>query len=138
VNSEKAPAEAVAATPVVPISWGELFDKITILEIKEGHLTAERALANVRKELELLRHFSDSVVHDDLADLVADLKAINSALWQLEDDIRDKEREKDFAEEFITMARSIYRENDRRAAMKRRINALLGSELNEEKSYKAY
>lgn len=138
MNSEKAPAQAAAATPVVPISWGDLFDKITILEIKEGQLTSERALGNVRKELELLRHFAESVVHDDLADLVVDLKAVNASLWQLEDDIREKEREKDFTEEFITMARSIYRENDRRAAMKRRINMLLGSELNEEKSYKAY
>jgi hypothetical protein len=138
VNSEIQSAHGALATPVVPISWGDLFDKITILELKEERLSSERALGNVRKELELLRQFADAAVHEDLADLIADLKAINAHLWQLEDDIREMEREKDFAEEFITLARSIYRDNDRRAALKRRINVLLGSELSEEKSYKAY
>ncbi|MFW2830497.1 DUF6165 family protein [Sphingomonas sp. ID0503] len=137
MNSEASPTHGLA-TPVVPVSWGDLFDKITILEIKEEKLEAVRALANVRRELELLRQFTDAIEHEDLADLIADLKAVNAQLWQIEDDIREKEREKDFTEEFTTLARAVYIQNDRRAGLKRRINLLLGSELAEEKSYKAY
>ena len=139
VNDEtKQAAHAVTATPVVPVSWGELFDKITILEIKVERLENPRALANVEKELGLLRQFTDAVEHEDLEDLVTDLKAVNVDLWQIEDDIRELEREKIFDEDFIALARAVYRENDRRAALKRRINTALGSELTEEKSYKAY
>ena len=127
-----------AAAPVVPVSWGELFDKVAILEIKQARLEGERALANVARELDALRVFTEQASHEDLPDLLADLRTINEKLWAHEDDIRELEREKNFSEDFIAVARAIYRDNDRRAALKRRINTLLGSELREEKSYKAY
>ena len=131
-------AQAAVTTPVVPVSWGELYDKISILEIKEERLTSDRQLANVRKELGVLRRYRHPDAGEDLADLLADLREINTLLWDLEDDIREKEREKDFSEDFITLARSVYQQNDRRAGIKRRINRLLSSDLTEEKSYKAY
>lgn len=126
------------AAPVVPVSWGELFDKISILEIKRTQLEGERAIANVVRELDALQRFADQVAHEDLPDLLTDLRAINEKLWAHEDEIRELEREKNFTEDFIAVARAIYRDNDRRAGLKRRINTLLGSELREEKSYKAY
>lgn len=129
---------APATTPVVPVSWGELYDKLSILEIKEERLTSERQLANVRKELGVLRRYRHPDSDEDLADLLADLREVNTLLWDIEDDIREKEREKNFSEDFITLARSVYQQNDRRAGIKRRINRLLDSDLTEEKSYKAY
>lgn len=128
----------VGNAPVVPIPWGDLYDKITILEIKEQRLTSERQLANVRKELLLLRASARADGGEDLADLVADLREINAQIWDVDDEIRDKERMKEFNEDFVSLARALYQQNDRRAAIKRRINRLLGSDLSEEKSYKAY
>jgi hypothetical protein len=127
-----------AALPVVPVSWGELFDKIAILRIKAAHLTSARQLANVHRELDLLNQAAGEAQAEGLPDLLEDLAAVNERIWEYEDQIRAKEREKDFSEEFITIARGLYQENDRRAALKRRINTCLGSELLEEKSYKAY
>lgn len=124
--------------PLVPISWGELYDKITILEIKAERLTSERQLANVRTELLALRAHARGEQNEDLDDLVDDLREVNSLIWDLDEDIRGKEREKDFGEDFVAQARALYLQNDRRAALKRRINRLLASGLSEEKSYKAY
>lgn len=132
---------ALLATPAVPVSWGELWDKITILELKTRHLTAEAALRNVQTELSMLR---DVVAEAEaqggarLKALVDDLREVNGRLWVIEDDIREQERQKNFGEKFISLARAVYFENDERAAVKRRINELLGSKLVEEKSYAAY
>ena len=125
---------------LVPVSWGEVIDKITILEIKAERLADASKLANVNKELAELvmvreREFPG---HAGLATLAAELKAINEALWVIEDDIRDCERAKDFGAKFIELARAVYVTNDQRAQSKRRINDLLGSALVEEKSYAPY
>ena len=124
----------------VPVSWGEVIDKITILEIKNERLTKAAQLENVRKELRELaavrdKHFARN---DALAALSRQLKEVNSDLWVIEDDIRDCERAKDFGPKFIELARAVYFKNDKRAAIKREINQLLDSGLIEEKSYAAY
>lgn len=128
------------AIPRVPVSWGELIDKMTILEIKRERLTEESAVANVVKELAQLVAVAGGEMFDDaaLSALKASLRAVNEALWTIEDDIRAKEARQEFDERFIALARSVYRRNDERAAIKRRINDLLGSELVEEKSYRTY
>ena len=123
-----------------PVSIGELVDKITILEIKSERLSDPAALANVRRELELL---SGELGKLDLADpevgrIRADLKAVNEQLWEIEDDIRDKERQGAFDDRFVELARAVYITNDKRAALKREVNLLLNSALVEEKSYQAY
>lgn len=125
---------------LVPVSWGEIIDKITILEIKAERLTDAGKLANVSKELNELvavreREFPD---HGELAKLAAELKAINEKLWVVEDDLRDCERAKDFGAKFVELARAVYYTNDERAAVKRKVNDLLGSALVEEKSYAPY
>ena len=124
----------------VPVSWGEVIDKITVLEIKSEKLQDESKLANVRKELALLVAIRDREFpnHAPLAHLSAQLKAINAALWKIEDDIRDCERDQDFGPGFVALARAVYVTNDDRADVKRRINTLLGSDLVEEKSYAPY
>ncbi|MFN3460126.1 MAG: DUF6165 family protein [Oceanibaculum sp.] len=128
----------------VPVSWGELIDKIAILEIKSERIADAAKLANVRTELAALAGVRDAnlpsegKVLDDLAALTADIKTVNEALWEIEDDIRDCERDRDFGPRFVELARSVYKTNDRRAALKRDINTLLGSELVEEKSYQSY
>ncbi len=128
------------ATPYLPVAWGELIDKITILEIKAAKLTEEPARSNVRRELTLLSAAAAEALADDdtLSRLKARLRTVNEALWTIEDDIRDKEARQEFDERFIELARSVYRTNDERAAIKREINAWLQSDLVEEKSYKAY
>ncbi|MFD2234491.1 DUF6165 family protein [Phaeospirillum tilakii] len=125
---------------LVPVSWGEVIDKITILEIKAERLSDPAKLANVRRELDALAAVRDREFpgHAGLAALAGELKTINESLWEIEDEIRDCERAQDFGETFIRLARSVYVTNDRRAAVKRRINDLLGSDLVEEKSYAAY
>ncbi len=126
-------------TPLVPISWGELIDKITILEIKTERLSSDAARANVRRELALLRKIeTPALAGAAVAGLKEQLKAVNGALWVIEDDIRDKEAAKAFDADFIALARAVYRQNDQRAALKRQINDALGSELIEEKGYKPY
>ena len=121
----------------VEIAPGELIDKITILEIKSARFTDAAERHHVGTELALLVAARDRAVPGsaELAGLTTELKAVNEALWQIEDEIRLCERDEDFGPRFIALARSVYRTNDRRAALKRQINELLGSRLNEEKSY---
>ena len=126
--------------PEVLISWGELFDKITILEIKLENLKHKAALNNVKNEYKLLYAiFKKTVVNNPQAKkLVKELKSINQRLWEIEDKIREKEKEKVFDSEFVELARSVYLTNDKRSQIKRDINDLYGSELVEEKSYSEY
>jgi tetratricopeptide (TPR) repeat protein len=125
--------------PRVPISWGELVDKITILEIKNERLTAKGSLANVRRELSLLTVVAQELLGADkeLVQLKDRLKSVNETLWHIEAGIRGKEERRQFDQDFIELARSVYRHNDERAAIKRRINLKTGSTLVEEKSYLA-
>jgi len=124
---------------LVEVSPGELIDKITILEIKLARLSDAGALGNVRREYDSLeRERARLPGSPELGRLTAELKAVNEALWTIEDDIRDCERAKDFGAKFVELARSVYRSNDRRAALKREINVLLGSSIIEEKSYAEY
>jgi hypothetical protein len=127
-------------TITVEIAPGELIDKITILEIKSERMTDTAKLDNVRIELATLADARDAAVvaSAELTNLTDQLKSINERLWDIEDDIRDCERVKDFGEKFIELARSVYKCNDKRAALKRDINTLLGSRLVEEKSYREY
>jgi hypothetical protein len=124
----------------VPISPGELLDKITILRIKSQRMTDPKKLANVRVELHALEDTWKNSVYAviDVESDVHDLMAVNERLWKIEDDIRDKERVKAFDSEFIQLARAVYIENDQRAAIKRGLNLKLGSGLVEEKSYREY
>jgi len=124
----------------VEIPSGELIDRITILEIKAQRVTDPEKLNNVEKELRTLTNTRDCFIQPsaELAELTSQLKAVNEALWEIEDGIRDCERAKDFGPRFVELARSVYRNNDRRAELKRKISILLGSNLIEEKSYKPY
>ena len=124
----------------VDIAPGELVDKITILEIKLERITDESKLQNVRTEWTVLTVARDVNLprSSELDDLTAKLKEVNEKLWLIEDHIRDCERQKDFSDEFIRLARAVYFNNDDRARLKRSINDLLGSTLIEEKSYAAY
>ncbi len=124
----------------VPISPGELLDKITILRIKSERMGDPAKLANVRLELRNLEATWNESAYARI-DLKADVDAllkVNERLWVIEDDIRDKERSQAFDAEFIRLARAVYFENDERAAIKRRINLKLASDLIEEKSYRPY
>jgi hypothetical protein len=125
---------------LVPISPGELIDKITILEIKSQRMTDPIKLANVRTELALLMETWQSSPWSaaDIGAEWAGLRAVNEKLWLIEDQIRDKERDARFDQEFIELARGVYVTNDERAAIKKRINTRLGSTLVEEKSYADY
>jgi len=124
----------------VPISPGELLDKITILRIKSQRMTDPVKLENVRIELNALEEvWRDSRFNQtQVAADIAALQSVNERLWTIEDDIREQERRKDFGPEFVRLARAVYVENDARAAIKRRINTSLGSSIVEEKSYAAY
>ncbi len=123
-----------------PVAIGELIDKITILEIKAERFTDAAKRKNVAAELSMLRARRDQAVPQSprLDALGAQLKAVNERIWELEDCIRDCERRADFGADFVAVARSIYRTNDERAAVKRQINVALGSDLIEEKSYAPY
>lgn len=125
---------------LVPISPGELLDKITILRIKSARMSDPQKLANVRRELELLEQTwkESGAAAVDLGTAEADLTRVNEKLWDIEDEIRDEERAKRFSGKFIELARSVYFTNDERAAIKKRVNLLLGSTIVEEKSYKQY
>jgi hypothetical protein len=124
---------------LVPISPGELLDKITILRIKAERMHDAAKLANVRLELELLeRTWRGACGAADVATEERALQTVNERLWDIEDRIRAKEAARAFDAEFIELARSVYIENDERAAVKKRINLALGSRLLEEKSYQAY
>jgi hypothetical protein len=124
----------------VPVSPGELLDKITILRIKSQRMSDPAKLSNVRLELRSLEDTWNTSAYANInidADVAALLK-VNERLWVIEDDIRDKERAQAFDAEFIRLARAVYVENDERAAIKRRINTKLGSSIVEEKSYREY
>jgi hypothetical protein len=124
------------ACPVVPVSWGELLDKITILEIKRERIGDAAARSNVARELDLLLDIAGSVGDTPVvAALRRRLRIVNERLWEIEEDIRMKERAGDFGDAFVRLARSVYLSNDERAAIKREINLLLESALVEEKSY---
>ena len=124
----------------VPVSPGELLDKITILEIKVQQIADTEKLRNVKTELELLNLAWEKTRVDDrsIKLLKQSLRAVNQDLWSIEDRIRIKESQKNFDEGFIELARSVYLRNDRRAAIKKEINTLLGSVIVEEKSYASY
>ncbi len=125
---------------LVPISPGELLDKITILRIKAARMSDAAKVANVKHELELLeKTWRDSgAAAGNIGDEEANLTRVNEALWVIEDDIRDEERAGRFGEKFIELARAVYITNDERAAIKKRINVALGSNIVEEKSYTPY
>ena len=124
----------------VPISPGELVDKITILEIKKEFIKNDNKLKNINHEYDLLMQIYTTQISetDGISELKNKLKEINLELWKIEDDIRDCEREKSFSDTFIELARSVYFTNDRRSKVKMEINLLLNSNLVEEKSYKDY
>ena len=119
---------------LAPVSLGELIDKITILEIKKIQMTGIKQ-KNVDKELRLLKNLiQDKSLEIDI-DLINNLKEVNKNLWEIEDNIRIKEKNQEFDKEFIELARSVYKENDKRASIKKEINLQYHSELVEEKSY---
>ncbi len=129
----------MAGAPTVEVSWGELVDKLTILEIKEQRLTSPAAVANVRRERAALdKVLQASRPSDELAALKRKLTAINETLWTIEDDIRAKEAAGAFDAQFIALARAVYVNNDTRAELKREINTLLKSDFVEEKQYTSY
>ena len=127
--------------PLVPVSWGELIDKITILEIKVERLTAPDAARHAEHELGLLRGVLATLSGDapsELPGLAAELATVNRRLWDIEDAIRAKEAARSFDADFISLARAVYHSNDERSRIKRAINGLLGSDIIEEKQYVDY
>lgn len=125
---------------LVPTSPGELVDKITILRLKADRIDDPARLANVRHELAVLTELADQTLPPgaELSALWNELAEINAALWVIEDDIRDHDAAGDFGATFVALARAVYQTNDRRAAVKKRINQYLGSAIVEEKSYHAH
>ena len=125
-----------------PVSLGELVDKITILEIKIANISDQDKINNISNELRILESRLNSSLDEvglkKLDTLKIELSEINNSLWSIEDDIRDCEKNKEFGEDFIRLARAVYVTNDRRAKVKREINLIFGSELMEEKSYQEY
>lgn len=122
---------------LAPVSLGELVDKITILRIKQNKLQGA-ALENVNHELHALTSVMESLGINVESNMVQNLMEVNERLWKIEDDIRENERRKVFDQNFIELARSVYKQNDMRAALKKEINIAYGSSLIEEKSYKNY
>ena len=122
-------------TPLIPISWGELFDKLTILQIKLENLQDKNALKNVKIEYDQLHTiYNKNFLENEKAKLlIINLKKINQKLWNIEDEIREKERNKTFDEEFIKLAREVYITNDQRSHIKRNINETFDSKIIEEK-----
>lgn len=124
----------------VPVSPGEVLDKITILEIKSERMSDPEKVHNVKAELALLQETWNENIRDtrEIQSLHAQLKEINETLWEIEDDIRDKERAREFDDRFIELARAVYVTNDKRSRVKKELNLHLGSEIIEEKSYQDY
>ena len=124
----------------VPVSVGEVLDKITILQIKLAHIPDAAKRANIQNELDALLPLvaGDAFATDQMRGLMTELKSVNEALWDIEDDIREKEAAKSFDAEFIKLARAVYVTNDKRAEIKKQINLATGSALVEEKSYESY
>ncbi|MEQ9520729.1 MAG: DUF6165 family protein [Parvibaculum sp.] len=128
----------MSAEPImIEVGAGELIDKITILTIKSERMSDEAKLKNVRYELQVLSTARDASLKDtsELQKLTKALKDVNEALWDIEDDIRACEREKDFSDKFVQLARAVYITNDKRAAIKKDINLATGAQIIEEKSY---
>jgi hypothetical protein len=125
---------------MVPVSWGELVDKVTILQIKAARIEAPQKLANVRQELAALDPARTQAISISprVLELEAELRRVNEALWDNEDRLRDFERSREYGAGFVECARAAYRNNDKRSVLKREINELLGSALVEEKSYAKY
>ena len=124
----------------VPVSVGEVLDKITILQIKLAHISDAAKRVNIQNELDALLPLvaGDAFTTDQMQGLMAELKAVNEALWDIEDDIREKEAAKSLDAGFIRLARAVYVTNDKRAEIKKQINLATGSALIEEKSYESY
>ena len=120
----------------IPVSIGELYDKYTILQIKQDKITCTEKLKSVNNELEYLKNIINKYHLDK--ELINELKTINETLWTIEDSIRDKERVKTFDEEFIKLARNVYITNDKRSEVKNKINIILKSEINDIKGYSQY
>lgn len=128
-------------TPLIPVSIGELLDKLSILEIKRARFTDAERLKNVQREwsaLDAVRQGLTLASASEVEEAYDALKRVNEQLWRIEDDIRSREAAGIFDDTFVALARAVYRTNDERAALKRRINSLTGSELREEKAYVAY
>ena len=124
----------------IPVSIGEALDKITILQIKLAHISDVAKRVNIQNELDVLLPLvsGDKFATEQMQSLMGELKAVNEALWDIEDDIREKEASKSFDAEFISLARAVYVTNDKRAEIKKKINLATGSAVIEEKSYEAY
>ena len=124
----------------IAVSYGELFDKISILEIKQSKAVRPDQRRNIENELDVLNRVRATAVPADVEidDLMAGLTDVNERLWDVEDELRDCERRQEFGAAFVEFARSVYRLNDRRAELKRELNLRLGSELTEEKIYHDY
>lgn len=129
-----------SVAPLIPVSWGELIDKVTILEIKKINISSPESLLNINKELSYLNQilFDNGDEIQKIKKLKESLFDVNKKLWIIEDEIREKEYKKEFDSIFIQLARSVYQRNDERAELKKAINKLMKSELKEEKSYKKY
>jgi hypothetical protein len=140
MTSQPGTSSGAAPSVRVEIAPGELLDKITILEIKSERIEDPAKRANVARELAILMACRDRALPAtaELAALTEELKTVNQELWGIEDEIRACEARQDFGAGFIALARAVYRTNDRRARIKRRINGLLGSAIMEEKSYTDY
>lgn len=123
---------------LVPVSVGELVDKITILRIKSKQIMDQSKLANIAKELSALQAVCAEKGIDLSHPLVTKLESVNQTLWVIEDDIRDKERQKEFDARFIELARAVYVTNDERFKVKSDVNTYFGSSFHEEKSYQKY
>ena len=135
----RAETKTAGQNPVAPVSVGELLDKITILDIKRERIADAGKRANVEREYEALSAARDRLpLNGAITPLVTELKKVNEALWEIEDDIRECEAKSDFGPRFIELARSVYKQNDRRAALKAEVNRLCNSALREEKSHKHY
>lgn len=122
----------------IEVSNGEIIDKLTILSLKLMHIKDESKLDNIKKEHDLLKNVASEIGIEEENPLYIKLLEVNQKLWDIEDKIRDCERDKDFSEKFIELARSVYFTNDERSVIKREINEATGSKLTEEKSYKEY
>jgi len=120
----------------IEVSNGEILDKITILRLKLEHIHDQQKRANIIKEYDFLKDISDEIDYPE--DLYEQLYLVNKALWRIEDDIRNKERNQEFDEEFIKLARSVYFTNDKRSEIKKQINLKTQSQFVEEKSYEKY
>lgn len=123
----------------VEVSTGEVLDKLSILELKKELISDKDKLINITKEYEILYQVTEKLLHDqEVTILYNKLLEVNRALWYIEDNLREKERYKEFDQEFIELARDVYFTNDKRAEIKKQINIITNSELVEEKSYEQY